>query len=62
VSPLVASTQALAIGRLSGNGATGTFWKGLIDELRISNVARSATWITAQQRAVNDTYITYTAP
>jgi len=34
-------------------------WNGSIDEVRISNIARSTDWIKAQHLSMNDTYITY---
>ena len=46
----------MAIGS-KGNG--GSYWDGLLDEIRISNVARSAEWISAQQRSLSDSLITY---
>ncbi len=37
----------------------GTGHDGLIDEVRVSSVARSAAWIAAQQRAAAGTFITF---
>ena len=37
------------------------FWKGKMDEVRISNVCRSADWIKAQYRSMADVLITYGA-
>jgi len=56
ISPLVASDQPLNIGR-RGNG--GDYFLGSIDEVRISNVARSADWMAAQYLSMTDTYISY---
>ncbi|MFP4563422.1 MAG: DUF2341 domain-containing protein [Spirochaetia bacterium] len=45
-----------------------TFWEssdnfnGIIDELRISSVVRSAAWVDAQHRSMTDTMLTYSAP
>lgn len=47
--PVFASTSALHLGNAQGNGCT---FNGLIDELRISRVARSADWIQASHDAV----------
>jgi hypothetical protein len=49
----------LLIGRL--NGSTSSDWKGLLDEVRISNVARSAEWLRASWRtaAENTAFCTY---
>ena len=47
--PVSASTSALHLGNAQGNGCT---FNGLIDELRISRVARSADWIQASHDAV----------
>jgi hypothetical protein len=43
------------IGRASGNHSPMT---GLIDEVRLAPVARSAAWVAAQYRAMNDSYVT----
>lgn len=48
-SPVFASASALHLGNSQGNGNT---FNGLIDELRISRVARSADWIQASHDAV----------
>ena len=48
-APVFASTSALHLGNAQGNGCT---FNGLIDELRISRVARSADWIQASHDAV----------
>ncbi|MGH7408186.1 MAG: DUF2341 domain-containing protein [Candidatus Methylomirabilales bacterium] len=40
-----------------GNGAQP--FDGIIDEGRVSNVARSAAWISAQHKSMTDTFITY---
>jgi hypothetical protein len=46
-----------------GDNATGQSWSypwnGFIDEVRVSNIARSADWIKAQHLSMNDTLITY---
>ena len=47
--PVFASASALHLGNAQGNGCT---FNGLIDELRISRVARSADWIQASHDAV----------
>ena len=47
--PVFASASALHLGNSQGNGST---FNGLIDELRISRVARSADWIQASHDAV----------
>jgi len=41
------------------SGVDGSF-KGIIDEIRISDVARSPDWIAAQSLSMSDTFITYT--
>ncbi|MBU1045829.1 DUF2341 domain-containing protein, partial [Patescibacteria group bacterium] len=45
----------LDIGRREG----GTYFDGIIDEVRISSAARSGEWIEAQYKSMTDTYITY---
>jgi glucose/arabinose dehydrogenase len=54
LSPLVADAQPLHIGRRSGGG---DHFLGRIDEVRISNVARSADWWAAQHLSMADTYL-----
>jgi len=56
ISPLVANDQPLNIGR-RGNG--GDYFWGSIDEVRISNVARSADWMAAQYLSMTDDFITF---
>jgi len=41
-----------------GSG-TGEYFSGIIDEVRISNSARSADWIKAQYLSMNDGFITF---
>jgi hypothetical protein len=44
----------------TGKYSHGTeYWYGRIDELRVSNVLRSADWIAAQHRSMEDAFITY---
>lgn len=52
-------SDPLLIGRLNGN--TTVDWKGLLDEIRISNVARSADWLRASWRTAgeNTAFCTY---
>ena len=45
----------LDIGRREG----GTYFDGIIDEVRFSSTARSAEWIEAQYLSMTDAYITY---
>ena len=49
-------TDTLDIGELV---AQSSYWDGLLDELRISNVARSATWIKASYYSGNDSLNTF---
>ncbi|MCB0127370.1 MAG: DUF2341 domain-containing protein, partial [Caldilineaceae bacterium] len=46
----------------STNLGDGTYFNGDIDEFRISNVARSNAWLTAQYLSMKDTFIIYGAP
>jgi hypothetical protein len=46
-------------GRISSSSSF--YWDGLLDEARFSNVARSADWVGAQYKSMNDTYITFGA-
>jgi len=49
----------LFIGAESGGVApAGGYFNGIIDEVRISNIARSAEWIEAQYNSMNGGYIT----
>ena len=42
-----------------GNGS-GIWFQGTIDEMRISNIPRSADWINAQNLSMSDNFIIYT--
>ena len=59
IGALVTGSTALEIGRTSGSG---NYFNGDVDEMRISNVARSAAWIAAQNRSLRDTFIHYSGP
>ncbi len=56
LSPLVANPQPLNIGRVAGSTA---YFLGLLDEVRISGVTRSAAWIAAQHLSMSDNFITF---
>jgi hypothetical protein len=56
VTPVTASTQPLAIGRRSG---AGDYWIGTLDEVRLSNVARSASWLAAQYLSMSDALLSF---
>ena len=43
----------------AGHSGAGYNFDGIIDELRLSGIARSDDWIAAQYRSMNDTFITY---
>jgi len=43
----------------SGSPYSNQFFNGTIDEVRISNTTRSADWIAAQYKSMNDTFITF---
>jgi hypothetical protein len=43
----------------SGHSSGGYYLNGIIDEVRLSDTARSADWIAAQQSSMSDTFITY---
>lgn len=58
------SNPAVAVGIGSNPDAVGDYnepWKGLIDEVRISNIARSAPWIKASYNSQNGSLITWGA-
>ncbi len=42
-----------------GHSSAGYYFNGIIDELRLSGVARTADWIAAQHLSVSDTFITF---
>jgi len=51
--------ETLIIGKgTKDDGVTETGWNGSIDEVRISNVARSGDWIKAQYLSMNNSFIT----
>ena len=59
--PLSSSADDVTIGA-GENGYDSTlseYWKGGIDEVRISNIARSAAWTAAQYASMTDTLISY---
>ncbi len=56
ITPVVAGTVPLSIGRRSGGG---DYFNGLIDEVRISNVRRSDAWITTQRRSMDGSLVTF---
>jgi hypothetical protein len=43
----------------SGHSSAGYYLNGIIDEVRLSDIARSADWIAAQQSSMTGTFITY---
>lgn len=43
----------------AGHSAAGYNFDGIIDELRLSSIARSGDWIAAQYRSMSGTFITY---
>src|SRR5262249_27374641 len=57
VSPLATGNFALNIGR----NPTGSYFQGAIDELRISNVARTPDWVHAQYMSMAGTFTTIDA-
>ncbi len=58
ITPVVAGTVPLSIGRRSGGG---DYFNGLIDEVRISNVRRSDAWIATQRRSMDGSLVTFGA-
>ena len=58
VTPVTANAQELAIGRRSG---AGDYWIGGLDEVRLSNVARSASWEAAQYLSMTDALLVFEA-
>ncbi len=64
VSTIATDANDVVIGGAE-NGATATVdeaWLGRMDEVRISNVARSADWVEAQHASMTDTLLTYGGP
>ncbi len=57
-----ADSDAATVARIGniGNDTTRTF-DGVIDEVRLSDVIRSADWMAAQHLSMTDTFITYNA-
>lgn len=52
---------ATAIGTSLADAGTDGFFNGTMDEVRISNAARSAAWIKAQYLSMTDKYISFDA-
>jgi biopolymer transport protein ExbB len=42
-----------------GHSSAGYYFNGIIDELRLSGVARTADWVAAQHLSVSDSFITF---
>ncbi len=61
VSPMVTDINDVTIGAAENDTSadTGDAWRGLLDEIRISDVARSADWVNAQHASMTDTLATY---
>jgi glucose/arabinose dehydrogenase len=53
---LAAGSMDLNIGRRAGGG---DYWNGDLDEIRVSDVARSTDWIAAQHLSMTDAFATY---
>ena len=49
----------IGAGEMGLNSTLSQYWTGGIDEVRLSNVARSAAWTAAQYASMTDTLITY---
>lgn len=49
----------IGAGEMGLSSAVSQYWKGGIDEVRLSNVARSAAWTAAQYASMTDSMITY---
>jgi len=56
ISPLAANSQPLNFGRRSGGG---DYYWGALDEVRISNTARSPDWMAAQYLSMTDSFIIF---
>jgi hypothetical protein len=54
-SDILTSNASLYIGSVG----TEDYFDGLIDEVRVSAIARSANWIAAQHKSMTDTFATY---
>ena len=55
-------SQSIANGtdlRIGGWSSGSYFFNGSIDEVRISNIARSADWISAQYKSMDDSFVTF---
>ena len=61
VTSLGSSNAQITIGagEMGLTSAITQYWKGGIDEVRLSNVARSSTWTSAQYASMIDAMITY---
>jgi len=61
ISAHLSGTIAGVMGRtfVGTSASYNQYYDGLLDELRVSNVARSANWIKAQYLSMTDAFITY---
>ena len=41
-----------------GHSCAGYYFDGIIDEVRMSDIARTADWTAAQYSSMNDTFVT----
>jgi hypothetical protein len=57
-TPLSGSMN-FTLGALNNNGIILNYFDGIIDEVKISNIARSADWVNAQHISMNNTFVTY---
>ena len=53
------NTRPLEISRFSENSLPTRYFKGIIDEIQISNIARSSSWIDLQYQSQNNTLLTF---
>jgi hypothetical protein len=60
-SNIFLSDETVLIGAMWEDGVMYGFWDGDIDEVRISDIPRSADWLAAQYLAMTDSFISYSS-
>jgi len=56
-----ADDVTIGAGENSDSSTLSEYWQGGLDEIRISNVARSAAWVSAQYASMTDTLVSFGA-
>ncbi|UCG68680.1 MAG: DUF2341 domain-containing protein [Thermoplasmata archaeon] len=58
-SDSIAEALTFTLGALNQNGTLRNYFDGIIDEIKISSIARSADWVNAQYLSMDNNFVTY---